>query len=301
MSTIMLSIVIPVHNCLELTKICLKSLAASLEGFVEYEVIIVDDVSTDGTREFLATLEAPHHVILNKKKGNYAINNNRAVAIARGEYLCLLNNDIEMQKGWLEPMLSIFDKCPDAGFVGNVQIIPTTGRYDHFGICFSEWLIPQHYGQHFRRIPSGIKGTASRWGAVTGACVIIKKSVFDSFGGFDEAYINGCEDIDLCLRLHNAGYWHYVAHRSVIWHYKGSSPGRKVMNQTNLERLNTVHGHYIRKQLITRDAHLAAQTYLMSAIAAPGKINASKLLRAIRCSFRKIEPPMIRQPECFDL
>src|SRR5690606_41258588 len=62
----------------------------------------------------------------------------------------------------------------------------------------------------------------------------------DLVGGFDEAYVNGCEDIDLCLRLKRAGHRHYTANESIIAHHKGASPGRKTHNDANLVRLKSI-------------------------------------------------------------
>lgn len=291
-----LSILMAVYNRLDLTRLCLPTLERSLAG-IEHEIIIVDDGSTDGTRDFLKTLPAPYRVVLNEDKGNFAINNNRAAALARAETLCLLNNDTELPPGWIMPMLDALHRFPDAGYVGNVQKIPATDRYDHFGICFPPSLIPLHYGQHLVRRPAGTAHGFSRWGAVTAACVVIKKAVFDSVGGFDPAYINGGEDIDLCLRLHAHGRWHYVAHESEILHHKGSSPGRKDRNAANLARLKTIHGDYLHRTLVPRDARLAAISYLQTARAAPGRVNARKLLGALATFLRPLPASALRAPE----
>lgn len=278
----LISVIIPVFNCLELTKKCLKSLESSLTDVIDYEIIIVDDVSIDGTREFLSTLTSrPYRILLNENKGNFAINNNRAAAIASGEVLCLLNNDTELSEGWLQPMLSALEAYPDAGFIGNVQKIPATDRYDHFGVVFPPWLTPIHYGQHLKKRPA-LQGAYSRWAAVTAACVLIKKEVFLSVGGFDESYVNGCEDMDLCIRLHQRGRWHYVAHDSEILHHKGSSPSRKKHNDTNLEKLKAIHREYLTQHIVPRDCRLAARSYLRACRAYPTKTNFPKLLKTIK-------------------
>lgn len=292
-----ISILMAVFNRLDLTRLCLPTLERSLVA-IDHEIIIVDDGSTDGTRDFLRTLPSPYRVVLNEDKGNFAINNNRAAALARSDTICLLNNDTELPAGWLEPMLDVLARNPDAGLVGNVQKIPVTNRYDHFGVCFPRWLTPLHYGQHLRCRPREITGRASRWGAVTAACVVAKKSIFDSVGGFDTAYVNGGEDIDLCLRLHSRGHWHYVAHDSEILHHKGSSPGRKKHNDANLVRLKAAHGDYLRRHLVPRDARLAARSYLRAALAAPRRINSGKFFGSLATLLRPAATDALRRPEC---
>ncbi|MEY4489456.1 MAG: hypothetical protein RIQ79_1964 [Verrucomicrobiota bacterium] len=277
-----LSILMAVYNRLELTRQCLPTLEASLAGVIDYEVIIVDDGSTDGTRDFLLTLPYPYRVILNDQKGNFAINNNRAAALARGELFCLLNNDTELPVGWFQPMLAALEAHPDAGFIGNVQRIPATGRYDHFGIVFPPWLTPIHYGQHLRRPPAlARKEPVTTWSAVTAACCLTRRDTFFAAGGFDEAYVNGCEDMDLCLRMHRLGRRHYVANRSEILHHKGSSPGRKLHNDTNLARFKSLWADTLRRDFVPRDARLAARSYVRSAFEQPSRTNASKLIRSL--------------------
>ena len=271
-----------VFNRLELTRKCLPTLEASLAGVIDYEVIIVDDLSTDGTRDFLQTLPPPYRVVLNDQKGNFSINNNRAAALARGELFCLLNNDTELPPGWFQPMLAALETHPDAGFIGNVQRIPATGRYDHFGVVFPPWLTPIHYGQHLRHPPAlARRETITTWSAVTAACCLTHRETFLAAGGFDETYVNGCEDIDLCLRMHRLGRRHYVANTSVILHHKGASPGRKNHNNTNLARFKSLWADTLRRDFVARDARLAARSYLRGALAQPLRINGPKFSRSL--------------------
>ncbi len=290
-----ISILIATHNCLELTRRCFESLNTSLERGPSYEIIVVDDCSTDGTAQFLDSLGAPYRVLHNRERGNFALNNNRAAAIAQGEIFCFLNNDTLLKGTWWEPMLDAFKQFDDAGCVGNVQFLET-GRYDHFGICFPPWLTPLHFGQNLKKAPY-FDGAYSRWGAVTGACFMIWRERFFEVGGFDTQYINGCEDVDLCLRLHRKGYWHYVAHASEIVHIKGASPGRKRHNDRNLMRLKQTHANYLRQHLVPRDASLAAASYLRGAWAAPRKVNLGKLFRSVTRLISRSNGGL-RQPEC---
>ena len=117
-------------------------------------------------------------------------------------------------------MLEVFDNHSQVGFVGNVQRLNGSRRYDHMGVVFSPLGNPRHYGQGFFHRP--FKGEVRKWSAVTAACCLIKRELFLQRGGFDEGFLNGCEDVDLCIRLKRAGYDNYVVHDSVIEHVKKS-------------------------------------------------------------------------------
>src|SRR5206468_659098 len=113
----------------------LASLQATLPANLTHEIIFVDDGSTDGTREWLATLREPIRVVLNERNLGYAMANNHAAATARGELLVLLNNDLVLQPHWLEPMLATHAALDErAGIVGNLQLNARTRELDHAGI-----------------------------------------------------------------------------------------------------------------------------------------------------------------------
>ena len=272
-----ISFLISVFNGLDYTKTCLDSLRQTVD-LTPDEVIIVDDVSTDGTREYLTTLPAPFRVIFNEQKRSFAANNNHAVANATGEILCLLNNDVILKSGWLEPMLAGLKQLPQAGVIGNVQHSPRTGKYDHMGIVFGVNGVPWHFGKHFHfRFYRG----CTEWKAVTAACCLVRRAVFCEVGGFDEAYINGSEDIDLCLRLGQCGYKHYVANESVVEHFVSSSEGRHLHNNTNEQRLLARWRSHIQQSLTPRDRRLFGINYILRFITQPWRYNGWKLWRAL--------------------
>ena len=239
-----------VYNGLEFTRNCLHDLRRTVD-LSTHEVIIVDDTSTDSTREFLATLGPPFRIILNTTKRSYAANNNAAARLASGDVLCLLNNDLVLTSDWLEPMLAAFDRFPDAGFVGNVQRRPHTGRYDHMGVCLNRQdRGGKHFGADFLFNP--FRGY-TQWHAVTAACCLVKRSVFLQHGGFDDSYINGYEDTDLCLRLGQSGFTPYVANDSVVFHLLSASPGRKQFEAQNCDRFCQRWQGYLHDTLTWRD------------------------------------------------
>lgn len=269
-----ISFLIPVHNGIDYTQACLESLQRTVD-IAHHEVIIVDDRSTDGMREYLAGLpQPPFRIIRNDARRGYAANNNAAAAIATGELLCLLNNDLVLQPGWLAPMVCAFELFPNAGLVGNVQRNPRTGRYDHMGFVFDDSGRPWHFGKHFSFRP--YRGY-TEWRAVTAACCLVKKSVFLDVGGFDEQYINGSEDVDLCLRLGRAGFRHYVANGSVVLHHVSSTEGRHEFNERNEQRLLARWQAEVQRSLTPHDRRLAAANYLLRFAARPWRYNGRRL------------------------
>ena len=235
------SFLIPLYNCLALSQAMLASLRATLPAGLAHEIVFIDDGSTDGTRPWLATLAADPavRVILQPENLGYAAANNAGAALARGEFLALLNNDLILTPHWLEPMLTAHRAYgPRAGLVGNLQLDATTGALDHAGITIN----PQGKPEHLRTLPlaSRLPPLAflhRRAVAVTGACVLVRRALWEKLGGFDPAFINGCEDVDLCLRAAAAGHVNVVALRSVVRHHISSSPGRKLRDEANTRHL----------------------------------------------------------------
>lgn len=232
------SFIIPLYNCLALTQAMVASLQATIPAGLSHEIILVDDGSTDATRSWLATLSAPpFHVVLNERNVGFAAANNRGAAIARGKLLVLLNNDLVLLPGWLPPILAAHRSLGRrAGVIGNLQLDAQTGALDHAGIVFNLKAKPEHD----RRAPTW----AARWfapvrrvPAVTAACALIATELWRQLGGFDEAYVNGGEDVDLCFRARAAGRINAVARRSVVRHHVSSSAGRKLRDEANSERL----------------------------------------------------------------
>lgn len=239
------SVVTAVYNCRELTRRYLETLEATLaESRVTWEAVLVDDGSTDGARELVtewagrpaATSGGGRRrvtVLWNEQNRGFAASNNRGAEAARGRVLVFCNNDLELTPGWLEPMLEGLERCPSAGLVGNVQVYPGTGTIDHAGVFFDLEGRPGH-ARKLRRVETlDREAPFLEWNAVTAACVAVRREVFLGAGGFDPAYRNGFEDIDLAVRLRVEGWRHYVATRSRVGHHVSQSPGRKEANREN--------------------------------------------------------------------
>ncbi|HWA87215.1 MAG TPA: glycosyltransferase family 2 protein [Opitutus sp.] len=229
------SFIVSLFNQLPLTQACYRSLRQTLPAGLAHEVILIDDASTDGTREWLQTLRLPAatatRVLLNECNVGYAASNNRAAREARGDIFFLLNSDLELLPGWFEPMLRAFRHLSGIGLVGNLQYRVADHRLDHRGVQFDPLSQPLH---DRRRFTWASLKSYTPYRAVTAACCAIRRTTFQQAGGFDEAYRNGYEDIDLCLRLGAQGFRHYVANHSAVLHHVSASPGRFTHESDNL-------------------------------------------------------------------
>lgn len=199
----------------------LATLMASLPKGLAYEVVLVDDASTDNTKDWLAQLDSPPiRTVVNPQNFGYAESVNRGAKLAQGNLLCVLNNDLLFSPGWLEPMLAIInDPTRDAGIVGNVQYRISDDALDHAGVRLNL------YGQfeHIRDLPDGKISASLPW--VTGACFLIRRDFFFALGGLDTCYRNGCEDLDLCFKVHKAKKKVWISYASRIRHHVSLSRG----------------------------------------------------------------------------
>jgi GT2 family glycosyltransferase len=200
----------------------LSSLLESLPDDLKYEIILADDCSTDETCDWLSGLQDKRiKVHYNKYNQGYAATNNAAVRLAKGKVLGLLNNDLLFSTGWLRPMLQALLKEENcAGLVGNVQHRVADDSLDHAGVL----LNPQGFFEHDRS--DEFPGAEVRKVlAVTGACVLMYRKDFLALNGFDEKFVNGCEDLDLCFSLQAQGKAVYIAPDSRIKHHVSLSRG----------------------------------------------------------------------------
>ena len=199
---------------------------------LDYEIILADDASIDETATWLKSLHDPRiNVLINETNKGYAFTNNTGVQKSGGEFLCLLNNDLLFEPGWLEPMIAVLLSTElGAGLVGNVQYRAADGTLDHAGVHVTS------KGQihHILTLPNQPHIQVM---AVTGACMLMRKADFEALGGLDEAFVNGCEDIDLCFKLRAAGKAIYLAIQSRIRHHVSLSRKSNTMQDLRNSRL----------------------------------------------------------------
>lgn len=234
-TSLQFSFIIPVKDQITLTRDCLLSWFAHIGPYLDQsEILIVDDGSSQQSKAFLAALPDPIRVIENEKNSGFAFSNNRAASEARGKYLILLNNDLVLQRGWLDAMLAVVDAGAADRIVGNVQVSRLTGQVDHVGKFFDDGDDPRHFGQFYQDLfPWNPPVDFCPFPSVTAACWLLKRSVFEALEGFDEQYLNGFEDDDFCMRARAAGYEVGVSFRSWVYHYVSTSTGRKSFEDKN--------------------------------------------------------------------
>lgn len=225
------SIVMPVCNRGELTRDCLTALAA-LDGLPDYELIVVDNGSTDGTAEFLAQLGGDVRIITNAENVGFAKACNQGAALAQGKYLVFLNNDTIPQPGWLNALVMEAEGDSSVGIVGSKLLYPD-GTIQHAGVVRDcQHLLPYHIYKSFAGEHPAVN-QRREFQIVTAACLLIRRSLFEEVGKFDEGYLNGLEDADLCLKVRAHGYLVVYQPRSVVVHLESQTPGRKTHESEN--------------------------------------------------------------------
>ncbi len=240
------SIVILTHNQLPFTRHCIDSIRLLTDE--PYEVVFVDNGSTDGTVEYLkalATSDERVTVILNIDNRGFPAGCNQGIRASRGEQVLLLNNDTVVTTGWLARMLRALHSEPAVGLVG-----PCSNRVSgeqQIGVSYSEGDL------------GGLDGFAWQWGKahdrlseptdrLVGFCLLIKKSVIDAVGLLDEGFgLGNFEDDDYCRRAMAAGFKIVIARDAFVHHvggatFRGSGVDYTALMQHNAERFHSKWG-----------------------------------------------------------
>jgi GT2 family glycosyltransferase/tetratricopeptide (TPR) repeat protein/protein-L-isoaspartate O-methyltransferase len=240
------SIVIPVWNRRDLTEQCLVRLAAvtaATDG-CDYEVILVDNGSSDTTPELLSMLSGDVRVIRNEQNRGFAAACNQGAKASRGRYLVFLNNDTLPLEGWLTALVQEVERSPEVAVVGS-KLLYEDGTIQHGGVAFS-WLYGTAYHVYLR-VPADAPMVNRRreLQAVTAACMLVRRTAFEAAGGFDEGFRNGFEDVDLCLNIRERGGRVVYQPKSVLYHLESQTPGRKAHERENIRRfLTRWSGHW---------------------------------------------------------
>ncbi|MES2159350.1 MAG: glycosyltransferase family 2 protein [Pseudomonadota bacterium] len=222
------TIIVPTRNRVDLLRTCLNGVAAT--DYPDIDVIVVDNDSDDAeTLAYLEALDSAHVQVL-RYSGvfNFSAINNRAAAQARGQLLCLLNNDIEMiGPDWLAVMATQAMR-KDVGAVG-AQLLYPDGRIQHAGVVIGVGNAAAHAHRLLRPEDEGYfrrHALPQFTSAVTAACLLLQRERFEAVGGLDERnFAVAFNDVDLCLRLNQRGWQSFYEPRAMLIHHESVSRG----------------------------------------------------------------------------
>ncbi len=227
----LVSIIIPTKDLADTLDVCLKSIFAQTT-YSNYEVVVIDNNSTEEkTAKGLADWQKrqpqrfrfiPYHVPF-----NYSAINNYAVQQVKGDYLLFLNNDIEViTKGWLTAMVEQAQR-KSIGAVGSLLLYPDD-TIQHAGVVVGLGGVAGHSHKHLHVSQPGYMFqvvSTNNYSAVTGACLMCRRSVFAEVQGFEEDLAIAFNDVDFCLKIASKGYNNIYLPHVVLYHYESKSRG----------------------------------------------------------------------------
>ncbi len=216
------SVIIPAHNKVAVTYYALCGLLLA-HNRTRYEVIVVDDASTDETVK-LEKIVSGIRVIHNREPLRFNKACNRGVAEAAGRYVVLLNNDTEPTVGWLDALVEAFERFPKAGLVGSKLLYPDGALQDAGGILWASGN-PWNYGN--RHNPWEPRFCYARQADyLCGAALMTTKEIWAQVGGFSD-YLAPMyfEDTDLAFKIRDAGYTTWFVPSSIVYHFEGATSG----------------------------------------------------------------------------
>jgi GT2 family glycosyltransferase len=224
-SGLLASVIIPTYNNLALTQDCLDAIQRQTAPGA-YEIIVVDNGSTDGTPDFLRHLEELGQIrgILNPRNLGFAKACNQGAWAARREFLLFLNNDTVVTPGWLEELVRSAREHPQAAAVGAKLLYPDD-TVQHAGVVISAEKKFFHIYQRVHKDHPAVNKERT-FQSLTAACLLVRREPFFRMGGFDEKFHNGWEDVDLCLRFVQQGFQLWYNPRAVVYHLESKTPGR---------------------------------------------------------------------------
>ena len=231
---IKVSIVIPCYNQIRYTYKCLYSIMVNTdENITPYEVIIADDNSTDKTKNIKKYI---NNCVVSRNEENLGFlkNCNKAASIARGEYIYFLNNDTEVKPHYLDSLVKLIENDDSIGMVGSKLIFADGTLQEAGGIIWSDGT-----GANYGR---GDDPKAFMYNYVkdvdyiSGAAIMIRKSLWDAIGGFDERFAPAyCEDSDLAFNVRKFGSRVVYEPLSEVIHYEGVSNGTDTSDTNSIK------------------------------------------------------------------
>jgi GT2 family glycosyltransferase/glycosyltransferase involved in cell wall biosynthesis len=246
------SIILLCYNKIDLTFQCLRSLLREV-NLADTEIIVVNNNSTDETREVLALFDGFIRVLNNAENVGFVYGNNKGAALARGKYLVFINNDTVVLPGWLDEMVKTAEDDPQVGVVGPMFIYPDWTIQEAGGIVWRN-ADAHHYG--WGRSPDDPRFNFAREvDYITGASLLIRKDLWDGLGGFDTRYAPiYYEDTDICFGVRARGFKVIYQPLSRILHFEGATTGTDTSTGTKrFQVINREKFHEKWREVLERD------------------------------------------------
>lgn len=246
------SVIIPTRDHVNLLRTCITSLFDH-NSYNNYEIVIIDDHSTEESlfdyyRYLQAEAPRPVRVISHKGKFSLSAMINEAVKTCSSDYVMLLDNDTECISQ--EALTYLVGRClrKDVGVVGARLLFPDD-TVQHAGILMGAYGSSGNLGVNLARNARGYMNRlicAQNVSAVTGACQVIKRDVFDAVGGYNERFVIDYADVDFCLRVNKAGYRVVYDGDIEFYHYENATRGHALTHdqQVRLEK-ERAYLHYL--------------------------------------------------------
>lgn len=234
-------------------------LPSVIQHSVGAEVVVADNASTDGSIAFLREHFQEVRVLLLEKNWGFAGGYNKALAQVDADYYVLLNSDVEVTAGWLQPMVDFMDSHPEAaGCQPKLRAVADRGAFEYAGAAggFIDRLgYPFCRGRIFDTVEQdeGQYDSVEEVFWTTGACMLIRSADYHAVGGLDDRFFAHNEEIDLCWRLRNRGRHLYCVPESVVYHVGGGTLPKGNPRKTFLNFRNNLTMLY--KNLPERELH----------------------------------------------
>ena len=218
------TVVIPAYNQCQATVRCLQSLADTWFESLAVQIVFVDDGSSDQTCELITSLPGIDYLRNGVNQG-FIRSCNRGAAIARGRYICFLNNDTELSDGWLDHLVTGAEADPMVGAVGAKLVYPN-GKLQEAGAIIWRDGSGWNYGRGDD--PADPRYNYTREADYcSAAALLVRADLFRTLGGFSERYLPAYyEDTDLCFAIRSLGYRVIYEPRSVVVHHEGVTSGK---------------------------------------------------------------------------
>ena len=228
----LVTLIIPTRDQVEVLKHCIESIKNKTD-YANFEVLVIDNQSTDNAAlDYLSSLskDSRFRVIKYDKPFNYSAINNYAVSMANGEIIGLINNDIEViNDDWLSEMVRHVLRA-DVGAVG-AKLLYSDNSVQHAGVIIGLGGLANHSHRFYAHNDLGYFGRANleqELSAVTAACLLVRKSVFEAVGGLDEENLTvAFNDVDFCLKVRESGLRNIYTPYAMLYHHESISRGQE--------------------------------------------------------------------------